>query len=134
MHLIIPTGTKVVSRHDHRVGFVVHAPASLDSVYRVRFPDGSEASFRSAELTIFRQDQAAIPDGVADSELYKFVTYRCIVGSHAYGLATETSDVDRRGFYLPPADIEWSLPAFRSNSKTTTRKGIGKSKNFFGLR
>jgi predicted nucleotidyltransferase len=109
MHLIIPTGTKVVSRHDRRVGSVVHAPASLDNLYRVRFPDGSEASFRRAELTIFRQDQAAIPDGVPDSELYKFVAYRCVVGSRAYGLATETSDVDRRGFYLPPADIEWSL-------------------------
>lgn len=109
MHLIIPTGTKVVSRHDRRVGFVVHAPASLDNLYRVRFPDGSEASFRRAELTIFREDQAAIPDGVPDSELYRFVAYRCIVGSRAYGLATEISDVDRRGFYLPPADIEWSL-------------------------
>jgi len=109
MHLIIPTGTKVVSRHDRRVGSVVHVPASLDNLYRVRFPDGSEASFRRAELTIFRQDQAAIPDGVPDSELYKFVAYRCVVGSRAYGLATETSDVDRRGFYLPPADIEWSL-------------------------
>ena len=109
MHLIIPTGTKVVSRHDRRVGSVVHAPASLDNLYRGRFPDGSEASFRRTELTIFRQDQAAIPDGVPDSELYKFVAYRCVVGSRAYGLATETSDVDRRGFYLPPADIEWSL-------------------------
>ena len=109
MHLIIPTGTKVVSRHDRRVGSVVHAPASLDNLYRVRFPDGSEASFRRAELTIFRQDQAAILDGVPDSELYKFVAYRCVVGSRAYGLATETSDVDGRGSYLPPADIEWSL-------------------------
>jgi len=109
MHLIIPTGTKVVSRHDRRLGSVVHAPASLDNLYRVRFPDGSEASFRRAELTIFRQDQAAIPDGVPDSELYKFVAYRCVVGSRAYGLATETSDVDRRGFYLPPAEMEWSL-------------------------
>jgi len=36
MHLIIPSGTKVVSRHDRRVGFVVHAPASLDGLYRCR--------------------------------------------------------------------------------------------------
>lgn len=109
MHIRIPTGTKVVSRHDRRVGFVVHAPTSIDNTYRVRFPDGSEASFRRAELTIFRQDEAAIPGGVPKSELYKFVSYRCVVGSRAYGLATETSDVDRRGFYLPPADYEWSL-------------------------
>lgn len=108
-HLIIPKGTKVVSRHDRRVGVIVHAPATLENAYRVRFPDGEEASFRRAELTIFRQDQEVIPDQVDQSELDRFVAYRCIVGSTAYGLATETSDVDRRGFYLPPADLEWSL-------------------------
>jgi predicted nucleotidyltransferase len=37
------------------------------------------------------------------------VIYRCIVGSAAYGLIHEGSDVDHRGFYLPPADVEWSL-------------------------
>jgi hypothetical protein len=31
------------------------------------------------------------------------------VGSRAYGLDTETSDVDRRGIYLPPAEQHWSL-------------------------
>jgi len=108
-HLIIPKGTKVVSRHDRRVGLIVHAPAALENAYRVRFPDGEEASFRRADLTIFRQDQEVIPGQVDHSELDRFVAYRCIVGSTAYGLATETSDVDRRGFYLPPADLEWSL-------------------------
>jgi predicted nucleotidyltransferase len=37
------------------------------------------------------------------------VIYRAVVGSTAYGLAHEGSDMDRRGFYLPPADLEWSL-------------------------
>jgi predicted nucleotidyltransferase len=37
------------------------------------------------------------------------VIYRCIVGSHAYGLSHEKSDIDRRGFYLPPANLHWSL-------------------------
>ena len=109
IHLVIPTGTKVVTRHGRRVGVVVHAPIALEDAYRVRFPDGTDASFRRAELTIFRQDQALIPGEISKSELYKFVAYRCIVGSNAYGLATETSDVDRRGFYLPPAELEWSL-------------------------
>ena len=35
--------------------------------------------------------------------------YRCVVGSTAYGLSQEGSDTDRRGFYLPPAGLEWSL-------------------------
>ena len=109
IHLVLPTGTKVVTRHRRRVGVVVDAPSALEDAYRVRFPDGTDASFRRAELTIFRQDQALIPGEISNSELYKFVAYRCIVGSNAYGLATETSDVDRRGFYLPPAELEWSL-------------------------
>jgi len=37
------------------------------------------------------------------------VQYRCSVGSCAFGLDTEDSDTDRRGFYLPPADRHWSL-------------------------
>ena len=35
--------------------------------------------------------------------------YRCIVGSRAYGLDTEASDTDLRGFFLPPAELQWSL-------------------------
>ncbi|MEZ6109900.1 MAG: nucleotidyltransferase domain-containing protein [Pirellulaceae bacterium] len=35
--------------------------------------------------------------------------YQCIIGSHAYGLADSKSDVDRRGCYLPPAELHWSL-------------------------
>lgn len=42
-------------------------------------------------------------------DLFQFVIYRCIVGSHAYGLASDESDVDRRGIYLPPAELHWSL-------------------------
>ena len=108
-HLIIPTGTKIISRHDRRVGVIVHSSATIENPYRVRFPDGNEASFSRAELTIYRQDQGLSLNQIDDSQLYRFVAYRSIVGSTAYGLATETSDVDRRGFYLPPAELEWSL-------------------------
>jgi len=50
-----------------------------------------------------------IPGGANPADLCKFVAYRCVVGSKAYGLDTDASDVDRRGFYLPPADLQWSL-------------------------
>lgn len=43
------------------------------------------------------------------TDLFRFVEYRCVVGSTAYGLSHEASDVDRRGFYLPPAELHWSL-------------------------
>jgi hypothetical protein len=41
--------------------------------------------------------------------LFDFVIYRCVIGSRAYGLDDAESDVDRRGVYLPPADMHWSL-------------------------
>ena len=44
-----------------------------------------------------------------DSDLVERVILRCVVGSRAYGLEREGSDTDRRGVYLPPADLHWSL-------------------------
>jgi len=46
---------------------------------------------------------------LAEYDLYKNVIYRCVVGSQAYGLDRDASDVDRRGIYLAPAELEWSL-------------------------
>ncbi|MEU8764023.1 nucleotidyltransferase domain-containing protein [Streptomyces sp. NPDC048659] len=33
--------------------------------------------------------------------------YSCVMGSRAFGLATEDSDVDRRGVYLAPTPLFW---------------------------
>ena len=71
--------------------------------------EGVEESFERADLSIFKHVQAEVPGGADAHDLYRFVIYRCVVGSTAYGLSQEGSDVDRRGFYLPPADLEWSL-------------------------
>ena len=38
-----------------------------------------------------------------------FGILRCIIGSRAYGLDQTGSDTDRRGIYLPPAELHWSL-------------------------
>jgi hypothetical protein len=109
IHLVIPAGTKVITRTDGRVGVVARVPDSPDHAYRVRFPDGREESFRRGQLTIFRQEQSDVPAFYETTELFEFVQYRCVVGSTAYGLAQDGSDVDRRGFYLPPAELQWSL-------------------------
>jgi len=108
LHLAIPVGTKVLTREGGRVGMVVHMPSSPEHAYRVRFPDGAEGTFRRNELTIFKHTEAEIP-GEPSVDLYALVIYRCVVGSTAYGLNHEGSDVDQRGFYLPPADLHWSL-------------------------
>jgi hypothetical protein len=99
----------VLTRTAGRVGIVTHAPSAPEHCYRVRFADGDEQSFHRSDLTIFKHVQAEVPGAPDSADLYRFVIYRCVVGSTAYGLSQEGSDMDRRGFYLPPADLEWSL-------------------------
>jgi hypothetical protein len=118
LHLVIPTGTKVLTRADGRVGIVVHAPAAPEHGYRVRFADGEENSYRRNQLTIFKHTDAEVPGGPAAATLHQFVIFRCIVGSTAYGLNHEGSDVDRRGFYLPPAVLHWGLAGIPEQLET----------------
>jgi predicted nucleotidyltransferase len=121
---ILPIGTQVVTLVDMyasneeilfpsgAVGFIVKSPSDNTHHYRVRFPDGSEGSFRRQQLVIRKhyQTQSAIGGEPPEiSSLLQFVIYRCIVGSRAYGLDQDGSDIDRRGIYLPPADQSWSL-------------------------
>lgn len=124
-HLIIPTGTQVATRVEVRTasgdvvcpvgaaGVIVRSPADATHAYRVRLPDGTEVSLRRQELAIRkhtqREDLENIGAVLDDHDLYEFVIYRCVLGSHAYGLAHEASDTDRRGIYLPPAELHWSL-------------------------
>ncbi|SDJ95475.1 nucleotidyltransferase domain-containing protein [Streptomyces indicus] len=35
--------------------------------------------------------------------------YSCVMGSHAFGLATDSSDTDRRGVFLAPTPLFWSF-------------------------
>ena len=44
-----------------------------------------------------------------ECNLFERVIYRCVIGSRAYGLEDAESDTDRRGIYLPPAELHWSL-------------------------
>ncbi|HYE75665.1 MAG TPA: nucleotidyltransferase domain-containing protein [Blastocatellia bacterium] len=123
--LILPVGTQVVSRVEVKapdgktcvpvgaVGVIVKAPTDNEHSYRVKFVDGFEAALKRNELTIRKayQQNAIQPDEVQndDARFYEYVIYRCIVGSRAFGLETDASDTDRRGIYLPPADLHWSL-------------------------
>ncbi len=108
-HVVIPVGTKVLTRIGARVGVIAYAPAAPEHAYRVRFAVGDEATYRRNELTIFKHSDGEIPGGVDPTSLRRFVQFQCIVGSKAYGLDHADSDVDRRGFYLPPADLHWSF-------------------------
>ncbi|MCE9534045.1 MAG: nucleotidyltransferase domain-containing protein [Planctomycetes bacterium] len=75
--------------------------------------DGLEAALKRTEVTMLaRFKESEIGDGVhamAHEDLYERVIYRYVIGSQAYGLAGAESDVDRRGMYLPTAEVRWSL-------------------------
>jgi predicted nucleotidyltransferase len=120
-HLILPVGTQVVALVEARgvngavvhprgaVGVVAQSPADYWHSYRVRFPDDSEASFRRNDLAILSQYNDTAGQPLAQYNLFDRVIYRCVIGSRAYGLEGEESDTDRRGIYLPPAELHWSL-------------------------
>src|SRR5687768_12751823 len=110
-HLILPVGTQVVSRIEIRdskgtvlcpegaVGVIVKAPADGTHSYIVRLPDGSEIPLRRNNLTIRKHQQREDLEAITaaeteDDELFERVIYRCVVGSRAYGLEQEASDVD----------------------------------------
>lgn len=94
------------------VGVVTRTPAVEGEKFLVRFPDGFEASFESGQLEVlkhFKDRLGPSDDSSGTFDLEDCVIYRCVVGSRAYGLDTEESDTDRRGVYLAPAELQWSL-------------------------
>jgi uncharacterized protein len=124
-NLIFSVGTQVVTLVDipgaaglvlhprGTVGVVVKSPTDHEHSYRVRFPDGFEAPLKRSEVAMLAQFKEGeigdIAHSVAQRDLFERVIYRCVIGSQAYGLADAESDVDRRGVYLPTADLHWSL-------------------------
>ncbi|MFN7931289.1 MAG: nucleotidyltransferase domain-containing protein [Blastocatellia bacterium] len=120
INLIIPVGTQIVARIVIQnaqgeivcpigaVGVIIKAPTDQSHSYRVQFTNGSEAPLRRNEFAIRKQHTSAEATK-EESDLYQYVIYRVIVGSRAYGLDHAASDTDRRGIYLPPAELHWSL-------------------------
>lgn len=118
---IYAAGTKVVVLEDIQrnqtvilnegmVGVIKQAPLDNTHNYVVRFPNGDEHSLKRRQFAVQkhyrREGFGAISD---EHSYYDYVIYRVIIGSRAFGLDTEDSDIDRRGIYLPPADLHWSL-------------------------
>jgi hypothetical protein len=109
----IPAAVGLIMHPRGTVGVVVKAPTDHQHTYRIRFPDGLEAALKRGEVTMLaRFKEGEIGDStraVAHADLYRRVIYCCVIGSQAYGLADSESDVDRRGIFLPTADLHWSL-------------------------
>ncbi len=122
--LIYSAGTQVVAQKEvmaandriahpaGAVGVIVKSPVDRTHAYRVKFSDGFEAPIHHDQLRLadFKSDQIRGNDSpLMSAGLYERVIYRCVIGSRAYGLEDEASDTDRRGIYLPPAELHWSL-------------------------
>lgn len=122
-NLIFSVGTQVMSHIDIKnnagdvlfvrgvVGVITKSPVDHTHAYRVRFMDGTETSLHRADFTPRKEFQGvqAAPDRIDSFDMYRYVIYRCVTGSRAYGLDNAESDVDTRGIYLPTADLQWSL-------------------------
>jgi hypothetical protein len=122
INLILPIGTQIVTLIEVKVlnenrfqprgtvGVIKSSPKDATHSYLVEFLDSSLASIKRNEFAIRKQFQTETAiDSLKDYDLTKYVIYRCVVGSKAFGLDDENSDTDLRGIYLPPATLHWSM-------------------------
>jgi uncharacterized protein len=119
--LIVPIGTQVVSQIEvstdrgdsclkGAVGVIIQIPTDGSHSYGIQLPTGVIISLKRHEFSIRKQFQSVgMADPLVDRNLQDHVIYRVVIGSRAYGLDDANSDTDRRGIYLPPADLHWSL-------------------------
>jgi predicted nucleotidyltransferase len=93
------------------VGVVIRTPAAEGEHFLVRFPDGFEKSLERSQIEVLKHFKDRLGNGepVVEFDLESVIIYRCVVGSRAYGLDNDESDTDRRGIYLAPAELDWSL-------------------------
>lgn len=95
------------------VGIVVRIPSETDPTYGVRFMDGCVEAIMGSELALLSKYREPTAQEALDNEqqslYYDRIIYQCVIGSRAYGLSNQDSDVDRRGIYLPQAEDHWSL-------------------------
>lgn len=121
-NLILPIGTQIVTLIEVKVlnenrfqprgtvGVIKSSPKDSTHSYLVEFPDASLALLKRNEFAIRKQFQTETAlNPLEDKDLSKYVIYRCVVGSRAFGLDDEKSDTDLRGIYLPPANLHWSM-------------------------
>jgi hypothetical protein len=120
----LPTGTQVVLREDlpDADGSLVTRGATgvvtgdvPDGRYALRLVDGRAVIARREQVSLRRAHAAEVAlagagPGQDPAELVRSHTvYAAVVGSRAFGLATDESDVDTRGVFLAPTAAFWGL-------------------------
>jgi hypothetical protein len=114
--LSIPIGTQVVLRtatRDAQRGATGRVTAVRDSgAYEVTLADGRTLTATRAQLALRKAVQQEIALGTPQDghQLVRDHTiYAAVVGSRAFGLATDDSDTDTRGVFVAPTDAYWAL-------------------------
>ena len=118
----LPVGTQVVTRESltDSAGAVVQRGATgrvsgvSADVYAVRLADGREFAARRHQLGLRRSHQTEIGLGSPSQEtahalVRTHTIVACVVGSRAFGLATDDSDTDVRGVFVAPTPLYWRL-------------------------
>lgn len=109
-----PNGDPLCSRG--AVGVIVSTAEDSANSYNVRLTDGSVLVFPHENLAVRKRFQFESAfhgnQDVSPPDWNQYQIYRCVVGSRAFGLDNEASDYDRRGIFLPPANLHWSLFGF----------------------
>lgn len=127
----LPVGTQVVTRRTltaegggtlQQGATARVAEARADGRYLIRTASGAEAVAERRALGIRKQVQeAAVTDGGGvggDRDgrrdlglrlVREHTVFSCVIGSRAFGLATEGSDTDRRGVYVAPTPLFWGF-------------------------
>lgn len=121
---IVPVGTQVVLQEDVRCGdepeavrkagsvaVVAALPEDAAGLYTLRCVNGLEFALAGSGFVVRKRLAPDRGFGEARDPLAfePFLILRAAMGSTAYGLATEGSDVDEKGIFLPPAEWTWSL-------------------------
>jgi hypothetical protein len=114
------------------VGVIIDSPTDAQHAYKVRFNDGAEAMLRRNEFSILKefknvpgtrssppgsdslapiwgegQSEGASASPHSDFDFWQpFIIYRCVVGSQAFGLSGDDSDVDLGNCEIRTANVE----------------------------
>jgi predicted nucleotidyltransferase len=117
----LPVGTQVVLRHGARdldggevlAGATGRVRGQDGGRYLLELPDGRGVRCARGAVELRRRWQAQVALGPAPPDGHALVrertVYAAVVGSRAFGLDVEDSDVDVRGTYQAPTAAFWSL-------------------------
>ena len=122
--LIYSVGTQVVTLKDvyaqnnrvahpaGAVGVIVQSPVDRSHAYRVKFADSFESPIHHDQLTRladFKREQIGSTDSPINEATLRSGHLSLCDWLARYGLEGDESDTDRRGVYLPSAEMHWSL-------------------------